>query len=178
MTGLYSALRFFGASCSFIAHAVGLKRFMAYSGCVRLLPKRVARALIAMLDNLRNLGLLLESNLKRRSNKQDKKLPELITELFSKEAWEKGFEANKDLKNYDGVKDFQEKLEKIEKLNASSKPSVDFLTNSFLTIALIRNFTAHYLVEQLDILKDPKKYDRIFSREVFAILFSLNYPVK
>jgi len=132
---------------------------------------------IAMLDNLRNLSLLLESNLKRRS-KQDGKLSELITKLFSKEEWEKGFEANKKLKNYDDIKDFQEKLEKIEKLKASGKPRVDFLANIFLTIALIRNFTAHYLIEQLDILKDSKKYDSIFAREVFAILYSLNYPVK
>lgn len=132
---------------------------------------------IAMFDNLRDLGLLLESNLKRRS-KQVGTLPDLIMKLFSKEEWEKGFEANKSLKSYDDTKDFQDKLEKIEKLKFSGKPNVDFLTNSFLTIALIRNFTAHYLIEQLDILKDQKKYDGIFAREVFAMLYSLNYPIK
>jgi len=42
----------------------------------------------------------------------------------------------------------------------------------------MRNFTAHYLSEKLYVLKNPKKYDRIFAREIFSILYSLNYVVK
>ncbi len=130
---------------------------------------------IVMLDNLRNLALLLESNLKRRSGRNEY-LPELITDLF-KENWQTQFVANKELKNYNGIKGFQENLKKIEVLTTAGKPNEDFLTTSFLTIALIRNFTAHFVVDELDILKNQKEYDNIFAKEIAAILYSLNYNV-
>jgi hypothetical protein len=132
---------------------------------------------VVMFDNLRNLGLLLESNLRRRSKKNEY-LPDLIKGIFSKEEWKKHFAANAKLKKYSDVKDFQEKLMKIDKLKSSGKRKVDFVTNSFLTISLMRNFTAHYLSEKLSILKNSKKYDKTFAREIFAVLYSLNYPVK
>lgn len=65
-------------------------------------------------------------------------------EIFSSEEWKKHFAANEELKSYNGVKDFQDKLKKIDKLKASGKRKVDFVTNNFLTIALMRNFTAHF----------------------------------
>jgi len=132
---------------------------------------------VVMFDNLRNLGLLLESNLRRRSKKKEY-LPILIKKIFSNEEWKKYFATNEKLKSYNDVKDFQDKLKKIDKLKASGKRKVDFVTNNFLTIALMRNFTAHYLSEKLYVLKNPKKYDRIFAREIFSILYSLNYVVK
>ena len=46
------------------------------------------------------------------------------------------------------------------------------------TARAMRNFTAHYLSERLSILKNSKKYDKTFAREIFAVLYSLNYPVK
>ena len=132
---------------------------------------------VVMFDNLRNLGLLLESNLKRRS-KTKEYLPELIKKIFHSEEWKKYFVANEKLKRYADVKDFQDKLIQIDKLKASGKPKIDFVTANFLTIALMRNFTAHYLSERLYILKNRRKYDRVFAREIFSILYSLNYPVK
>ena len=129
-----------------------------------------------MLDNLKNLCLVLESNLKRRSGLTGRKyvLSRLITDIFAKEKWQKHFVDNKDLTSYNGIKDFQVKLEKIENLKASGKSKIDFITNAFLTATLVRNFTAHYVHEGLDILKDSKKYDSVFAREIFAILYSLH----
>lgn len=135
---------------------------------------------VTMFDNLKNLCLLLESNLRRRS-KRTNLLPGLITNIFQKEPWEKYYEANKTLKNFDrtsAVADFEQKLEKIEKLKAASKTDIDFTVANFLTISLVRNFTAHYLNEKLNVLSDPKKYDRVFAREIFAILYSLYYKIR
>jgi len=131
---------------------------------------------VTMFDNLKNLGLLLESNLKRRSHRTEQ-LPGLITNIF-KESWKKDYEASKALTSYSSVADFESKLETIEKLKPSGKPIDDFVTSNFLTITLVRNFTAHYLNEKLNILSDSKKYDRVFAREIFSILYSLVYAVK
>lgn len=134
---------------------------------------------VTMFNNLKNLCLLLESNLRRRSKRTDL-LPGLIIGIFQKEPWEKYYEANKSLKNFDrtnAVADFEQKLEKIEKLKATGKPDIDFTVANFLTISLVRNFTAHYLNEKLNVLSDPKKYDRVFAREIFAILYSLYYKI-
>ena len=132
----------------------------------------------AMLDNLRDLALLLESNLKRRSGR-NRYLPDSITALFSEE-WTKHFEANKKLKDFDNkraVESFRDNINAIAKLKSSGKPKVDFLTNSFLTIALVRNFAAHFVVDNLDILKNKAEYDEVFAKEVAAILYSLNYKI-
>jgi tetratricopeptide (TPR) repeat protein len=133
---------------------------------------------VTMFDNLKNLGLLLESNLKRRSHRTEQ-LPGLVTNIF-KESWKRDYEAarSKDLTCYSSVGDFEKKLEIIEKLKLSGKPGDDFLTNNFLTTTLVRNFTAHYLNEKLNILSDSKEYDRVFAREIFSILYSLVYTVK
>lgn len=135
---------------------------------------------VTTFDNLKNLCLLLESNLRRRSKGTDL-LPGLIINIFQKEPWEKYYETNKALKNFDrtsAVADFEQKLEKIAKLKAAGKPDIDFVVSNFLTTVLVRNFTAHYLNEKLKILSDPKKYDEVFAREIFAVLYSLHYPVK
>ena len=135
---------------------------------------------VTMLDNLKNLCLILESNLKRRSGRRGRKhmLFRLVTDIFAKEKWQKYFVGNRDLTGYKDIKDFQDKLEKIENLKASGKTEIDFITNCFLTATLVRNFTAHYMHEKLDILEDSKKYDRIFAREIFSILYSLACSVK
>lgn len=132
---------------------------------------------VTMFDNLKNLGLLLESNLKRRSHKTDQ-LPGLITNIF-KESWKKDYEAaySKHLTSYSSVADFESKLETIGKLKLSGKSVDDFVTNGFLTTTLVRNLTAHYLIEKLNILSDSKKYDRVFAIEIFSILYTLNYSV-
>jgi tetratricopeptide (TPR) repeat protein len=132
---------------------------------------------VTMFDNLKNLCLILESNLKRRSRRSDM-LPGLIVNIFSKEEWKGHFEANKALTSYRDLSDFQNKIEQIEKLQFTGKIAVDFMVSNFLTTALVRNFTAHYLNEKLDILRDPSKYDRIFAREIFSILYSLSYTVR
>lgn len=134
---------------------------------------------VAMFDNLKNLCLLLESNLRRRSKRTDL-LPGLIINIFHKEPWKKYYEAYKNLKNFDrknAVADFEQNLEKIEKLKAAGKPDIDFVVSNFLTTVLVRNFTAHYLNEKLDILSDRVKYDKVFAREIFAILYSLHYRI-
>jgi len=104
-------------------------------------------------------------------------LSRLITDIFAKEKWQKYFVDNKDLTSYNDTKDFQAKLEKIKNLKASGKSEIDFITNAFLTATLVRNFTAHYMHEELDILKDSKKYDSVFAREIFALLYSLYYQI-
>jgi len=134
---------------------------------------------VTMFNNLKNLGLLLESNLRRRAKRADY-LPKLITNIFQHEPWKKYYEANKALKSYDGKKavaDFEQNLEKIEKLKAAGKPDIDFTVSNFLTISLVRNFTAHYLNDKLNVLNDPRRYDRVFAREIFAILYSLYYKI-
>ncbi len=130
-----------------------------------------------MLDNLRNLCLILESNLKRRSGRTDM-LFALISGIFKKEEWKKLFIANSCLTQYKTLKEFQDKLRKIEKTQFSKKPEVDFTARNFLTTALIRNFAAHYLSERLDILENSKTYDGIFAKEIFSILYSLAYRIR
>jgi hypothetical protein len=132
----------------------------------------------AMLDNLRDLALLLESNLKRRSG-ENRYLPESIAAIFSEE-WKNHFVANDALKNFDGtraVQSFQDNVNAIRILRSSGRPEVDFLTNSFLTTALVRNFAAHFVVDNLNILKNHTEYDDIFGKEIAATLYSLNYRI-
>lgn len=84
---------------------------------------------VAMLDNLKNLCLLLESNLKRRSGKTNM-LSGLIRTLFDGEEWNKHFKANSDLTQYDSVSNFLAKLVRIENFKSSGRPEVDFLTRA------------------------------------------------
>lgn len=132
---------------------------------------------VVMLDNLKNLCLILESNLKRRSGRTDM-LFGLIVNTFKKEEWRKHFMNNACFIRYKTLKDFQDKIDKMERTHFSKEPEVDFTTRNFLTTTLVRNFTAHYLNERLDVLEDSKKYDSIFAREVFSILYSLAYIIK
>lgn len=132
---------------------------------------------VTMFDDLKNLCLILESNLKRRSGRTDY-LPKLITNIFSNEEWTKYFEANRTLTSYNSIADFENKLKSIESLKVSSKSEVNFITSNFLTTSLIRNFTAHYLTEKLDLLQDQNRYDGIFAREIFSILYSLAFIIK
>lgn len=132
---------------------------------------------VVMLDNLRNLCLILESNLKRRSGRRDM-LFGLIDNIFKKEEWRKCFIDNGELTRYKKSNDFENNIQKIATTHFSKKPEVDFTAHNFLTTTLIRNFFAHYLDERLDILEDSNKYDGIFAREVFSILYSLAYIIK
>ena len=101
-----------------------------------------------------------------------------FTGIFKKEEWKKLFTANGCLTQYKTLKEFQDKLGKIEKTQFSKKPDVDFTTRNFLATTLIRNFAAHYLSERLDILEDSETYDDIFAKEIFSILYSLAYRVR
>ena len=128
---------------------------------------------VAMFDNLGNLALLLESNLKRRST-FPQTLNGLITRIFKGSPWQKAYENNiGKLTSYDGLKDFEAKLETILKGSFSGKPEDNFVIRNFLITSLIRNFTTHYINEKLSILSDPKKYLEIFKSEISSILFCL-----
>jgi len=125
---------------------------------------------VIMFDNLRNLCLMLEWNLKRRSNRKDS-LSLLIPKVFSFEKWAPYFKSIK-LKTYSSISEFESKLDQIEKTNPLSNTADNFILQNFFTTTLVRNFTAHYLDEKITLLSDPQKYDRTFAREIYALLYT------
>lgn len=128
---------------------------------------------VAMFDNLGNLALLLESNLKRRST-FPQRLNGLITRIFKGTSWQKIYESKiGELTSYDNLGDFESKLENILTGSFSANSQGNFIIRNFLATSLIRNFTTHYINEKLGFLSDPKKYNDVFKAEVFSILYCL-----
>lgn len=131
---------------------------------------------VVMLDNLANLPLLIEANLKRRSGSEQTLNP-LLTQLFKGESWKKVYETNMPLTSYDSVTAFETNLEAILQTEFSTNQQDNFISRSFLATTLMRNFTAHYLNEKLSILSDQKKYGRVFGAGVYSILYCLNATI-
>lgn len=105
-------------------------------------------------------------------------MSELIKELCKKELWISDYTENtKEFTHYDDAKDFELKIKKIKKSKFSSKPVDNFIVQNFLTIALVRNFTNHYLNESLSLLSNAKEYDDVFAKEIFAIMYSLAHEI-
>jgi tetratricopeptide (TPR) repeat protein len=131
---------------------------------------------VVMFDNIRNLALLLESNLKRRS-RTTLMLSGLISAIFSGTSWQKTYQHHACLASYEGVGDFENNLKTIATNVFSKKPEEDFIIRNLLTTQLIRNFTAHYLNEKLSFLSNSVEYFNVFKAEVFSILYCLDFKV-
>ena len=131
---------------------------------------------VVLYDNVGNLALLLESNLKRRSGFTDTLIP-LTTRIFRREPWKRDYENNLGLTSYTNLADFETKLNNILAGPFSANPQDNFIATNFLVASLIRNFTSHYINEQLSFLSDPAKYTLVFKAEIFSILYCLAYTV-
>lgn len=128
---------------------------------------------VVLFDNLKNLAMLLEYNIRRRSKK--KLYLTEVDQIFPSASWTNHFKLHKrTLTHYINVKDFESKIKTITTLSPSTNASDNFLLRAFLTTALIRNFAAHYLDENIEILSDEKKYNHVFSQVVFALLYTLS----
>jgi len=131
-----------------------------------------------MFDNLKNLCLVLESNLRRRGRTKVM-LAELVVKVFSTEGWKTHFDTQqaKALVRYSSVGDFDSKLDQIEGFTPTGNGVDDFHLRNFLTTTLVRNFTAHYLDENIALLSHDAKYERTFARILWSLLYTLQYRI-
>ncbi len=137
---------------------------------------------VLMFDNIKNLCLIIESNLRRRKGTRGL-LPDLVGQVFASESWEPYFETDKRrgssaFINYSSVSDFDSKVDRIEKYSPSGASADDFHLKNFLTATLIRNFTAHYLDEKITLLSNQTKYDKTFARVLWALLYALYFRIR
>jgi len=135
---------------------------------------------VVLFDNLKNMCLILESNLRRRSKMKDG-LSNIISIVFKQEPWRSRFEAERNLGergliSYVNSSDFEGKVDQIELVTQIGAP-YDFVLRNLLMATLLRNFTAHYIEEKIRILNDPVKYESVFERVVFALLYALSYNI-
>jgi len=133
---------------------------------------------VVMFDNLKNLCLVLESNLRRRGRTKVM-LAELVVKVFSTEGWKTHFDTQqaKALVRYSSVGDFDSKLDQIEGFTPTGNGVDDFHLRNFLTTTLVRNFTAHYLDENIALLSHDAKYERTFARILWSLLYTLQYRI-
>ena len=128
---------------------------------------------VLMYDNLGNLALLLESNLKRRSTFTET-LPGLVARIFKGNSWQKIYQGYiGTLTNYRSLANFETKLSSILTGAFSKNSNENFIIRNFLATSLIRNLTSHYINEKLGFLSDPKKYSDVFKAEIFSVLYCL-----
>jgi len=135
---------------------------------------------VVLFDNLKNTCLILESNLRGRSKIKDG-LSNIISTVFRQEPWRSRFETERNrgergLLSYVDLSDFESKVKQIE-LISQIGPPYDFVLRNFLMATLVRNFTAHYIEEKINILNDPIRYESVFERVLFALLYALSYNV-
>lgn len=136
---------------------------------------------VVLFDNLKNLCLILESNLRRRK-RVNGLLPQLVVSVFSKERWAGFFDSERKkssagLTGYSDVRDFNSKVKTIETYSPIGTESEDFHLKNFLTATLIRNFTAHNLDESIEVLKGPQEYGNAFSRVLWSLIYALQYAI-
>jgi len=133
---------------------------------------------VILYDNLRNLCLLLEVLLKRKTSR-DESIGPLLNFVFDKEGWLRLYNTHKQKTRFeattvkDAVGKFDANLEFLEsKLGSSGKE--EFLARVFLTTVLVRHFTSHYFDAYPDLIKNQVLYEKIFKRAVFSVLYSLD----
>jgi hypothetical protein len=134
-----------------------------------------------LFDNLKNLCLILESNLRRRKGVKGL-LPRLVVSAFSKEPWITYFDSERKkrtagLTGYSDVRDFNWKVRAIEAYSPIGTESEDFHLKNFLATTLIRNFTAHNLDESIEVLNGPQEYENAFSRVLWSLIYALQYGI-
>jgi len=130
---------------------------------------------VVLLDNIKNLAMLIEYNIRRRS-KRKVHLSE-ADEVFPTSKWAGHFRAYRTLTSYKNIPDFEGNMDGIKKLTPSGDPATNFFLRNFLTAALIRNFVAHYLDENLQILSSEVNYNEAFNRVVHALLYTLSEKI-
>lgn len=136
---------------------------------------------IVLWDNLRNMCLLLEIFLKRRTGSTNM-LGGLIPATFQNEAWlgvykrHRGTRDANDYTYYGSTSDFSQKLQTLLTGSLYSQDSeIDFLARLFLLSVLVRNFTAHNFDEYEKLLVDENLYENVFKYVMFSLLYTLHF---
>lgn len=133
---------------------------------------------VILYDNLRNLCLLLEVFLKRRT-RMDESIGSLLNLVFDKEGWLRLYNMHKRKTRFEAttvseaVGKFDANLKFLEGTLGGSLEE-EFLARVFLTTVLVRHFTSHYFDAYPDLIKNQVLYKRILKRAAFSVLYSLD----
>ena len=133
---------------------------------------------VILYDNLRNLCLLLEVFLKRKTEK-DASIGSLLNTAFDQESWLGFYNMHKEETHFEAatvneaVQKFDGNLKALER-SLGGRPEEEFLARVFLTTVLVRHFTSHYFDAHPDLVKDQVLYRRMFQRAISGILYSLD----
>lgn len=137
---------------------------------------------VILWDNLRNLCLLLEIYLKRRTG-LTRMLGGLIPLTFQNENWlniyqnhNTGTKDANDYGHYASIKDFSQKVQKLLSGGLFTQTlEADFLARVFLLSVLVRNFTAHNFDEYEQLLANENLYEGVFKYVMFSVLYTLYF---
>jgi hypothetical protein len=131
-----------------------------------------------LFDALRDLCLLIEEFLRRKSGKPNM-LGGLILNIFGTQAWItatnfKKLVTDKKVTSASSSKDFDKKLSRILSTTFDKDNEKDFLMKIFLTCVLVRNFTAHNFDLSISVLSKKSQYDSVSNHITYGLLYCMN----